>query len=91
MPGRKKLVEEFFFPKTNCFYSLWLLKTTVGLSEKKFARWLFHAWHKFASLQEHIFHYPTYNFKCIGTEQEWRHTLLDMPTFPFSSATYMLM
>ena len=27
----------------------------------------------------------------IETEHEWRHPLLDMPTFPFSSATYILM
>ena len=31
----EKQRKNFFFPKTNCFYSLRSLKTTVGLSEKK--------------------------------------------------------
>ena len=44
MPGRKKLAEELFSS----------LKPTV-CRKKKFARQLFHAWHKFATLQEHIF------------------------------------
>ena len=55
MPGMEKLVEELFFPKTNCFYFLRLVKQLLVYWKKKFAHQLFHAWHKFFTRQEHSF------------------------------------
>ena len=70
MPGKKKLTEELFSLEPTVFNPY----CHKQLVEKKFARWLFHAWHIFANIQEHIFR------MCRGF-QVWKFPYLKLGIF----------